>query len=199
MAVAALVLGILGIILFSWLGPFLGAAWATTLSVQAFTDASSSGAGAEVVTWPLWALGLLIGVGVPALAVILGGISMAKTETKGVAIGGIVTGVVGMLGGFILIFVFQAIALVSQAAVGGMTDPDQVQKQMQQLQQQLDDPMAQQQIQQQLMRAAEQLNQQLDTAAKPEPMEPVNPAEEDRAPDKDEPAPESPSPAPASQ
>lgn len=179
MAVAALVLGILGIILFSWLGPFLGAAWATTLSVQSFSDATNSGVSPEVVTWPLWVLGLIIGVGLPALAVVLGGISMAKIETKGVAIGGIVTGVVGMLGGFILIFVFQAIALVSQAAVGGMNDPDQIKQQMQQLQQQLDDPLAQQKIQQQLMRAAEQLNQQQDTNAQPEPMEPV---EENREP-----------------
>ena len=171
MAVAALVLGILGVILFSWLGPAVGVAWATTLTIQAFSQASTTGVAGEVVTWPLWLTGLVIGVGLPAVAVVLGAIGMAKTETKGVAIGGIVTGAVGMIGGFILIFVFQAFALVGQAAVDGMADPDQFSQQMQQLQQQLDDPMMQQQIQQQLQRAADQANQSMDSAGKPEPME----------------------------
>lgn len=179
MAVAALVLGILGVILFSWLGPLLGALWATTLTAQAFSEASNSGQTAGIVTWPLWVLGLAIGVGVPAVAAVLGGISLGKTETKGVAIGGLITGIVGMIGGFILIFVFQAIALVGQAAVDGMADPDQFGQQMQQLQQQLDDPLMQQQIQQQLQRAADQANQQLDTGPKPEPMVP---AEDDEPP-----------------
>ena len=51
MAAAALVLSILGLILFCWAGPALGTLWATASS------ASSALAGETVIViWPIWTL-----------------------------------------------------------------------------------------------------------------------------------------------
>ena len=178
MAVAALVLGILGFVVFSWLGPMLGAGWAAQATFESFADASKTGLTPEVITWPLWTLGLIIGVGFPLVAVVLGGIALSKDQSKGVAIGGLVSGAVGAISGFVLIFVFQAMAALGQAAVG-QADPQQFQQGIQQLQQQLNDPAMQQQIQQQLQQAMQQAGQQqqMQPTPQPQPMQPMQPAQ----------------------
>ncbi len=169
MAVASLVLGVLSFIMFSWLGPFLGVGWATQATIESFTRAEQIGQTPQIVTWPLWLLGLLVGVGIPLLAVILGSVAIAKDQSKGVAIGGLVTGILGAISGFIFIFIFQAFASFGQAALSGDTiDPAQFQQQMNDLQQKLNDPAVQQQFQQRLHQAMGQQPQPM----QPQPMQP---------------------------
>jgi len=92
MGVVALALGILGVLVFSWLGPVLGGVWAGGVSVSQ----------SEAVTWPLWVLGIGLGT-VPALVAVGLGIAALKSEPKkGVALAGLVTGAIGALGGLII-------------------------------------------------------------------------------------------------
>ena len=170
MAVASLVFGILGFVVFSWLGPLLGVTWAGWATTQSFIAAGKTGQAAEIVTWPLWFLGLTMGVGIPLFAAILGGISLAKDKAKGVAIGGLVTGIVGALGGLMCIFIFQGLASLGQAAMG---DSEKFQQQIQDLQKQLDDPAIQQHFQDQLQKAIDRQKQQdQQQPGQPQPMQP---------------------------
>ena len=174
MAAASLVIGILGFILFCWAGPALGTAWATASS------ASSAIQGEAVIfIWPIWTLGLIIGVAVPLIGVILGIAGMKKEDSKGICIGGIVIGIVSAVIGFALTFA----AVSAFSFVDDLKDSDQFDK----MQQQLNDPALQQQIQQQLLNAQQQEPM--------EPMEPVEPADPAQPkPDPDKPAPNEPEP-----
>ncbi|MDJ0763883.1 MAG: hypothetical protein QNJ97_12960 [Myxococcota bacterium] len=191
MAVAALVLGILGVVIFSWLGPLLGVVWATSETAQTFGLTGQTSGAPEIVTWPLWLMGLLFGVGIPLAAIILGGVAMKKTPSKGVALGGVVTGAIGAIAAIGWILFFQATASLGQSMLGDVDDPVQFQQQMQQMQQMLDDPALQQQIQQQLQRAQDL---QAPEPVKPQPMQPV--PEQPQAPPQPTPPPTSPPPGP---
>ncbi len=171
MAVAALVLGILGFIVFAWLGPLLGGLWAAGL----MTDAAIKGS-LEAIVWPIWALGIGIGVFLPLVAVILGAIAMGKDQSKGVALGGLVVGLVSAIGGLVLtltaVFGVKATASLGDNMV---SDPQAFQQQMQQLQQQLNDPAVQQQLQQQLQQLQQGPGQPPPQQVQPVPMQPVPP------------------------
>lgn len=107
MAIVALVLGILGLIVFCWLGPVLGAGWAGALMA-----ASAAGGQMEIATWPVWALGLGIGAGIPLVAVVFGLVGLKREGNRpAVAIAGIVLGVVGIL----------AAAIISGIVVAGLS------------------------------------------------------------------------------
>lgn len=188
MPVAALVLGILGFVVFSWLGPLLGVLWATQVNLSPILE----GAGLEpqIVTWPVWAAGLTLGVGVPMIAVVLGAVALRQPESKGVALGGIVTGAIGALAGFVLIFVFQTVASLGQAAIDNVKNDDQFNQNMQQLQQQLNDPALQQQIQDQLNKAMQQ-QQGIQPAGQP-PTVPIQPQPAEQETNPEQPAPEEP-------
>lgn len=92
MAIAGLVLGILGVTVFCWLGPAVGALWSASEAVSASAAAPP--------TWPVWVMGLILSVGVPAAALFLsiGGLR----KNKGIAIGGLITSGTSMIFGFIL-------------------------------------------------------------------------------------------------
>ena len=87
MPVAALILGILGLVVFCWLGPFLG------FLVSGFATASAG----ELVTWPLWLIGGLIGGLVPLSALVIGLAGMKQEDSKGICVAGMVMGVVAAL------------------------------------------------------------------------------------------------------
>lgn len=178
MAVASLILGILGLILFCWAGPALGTAWATASSA-----ASALQGDTVIVIWPIWTLGLIIGVAIPLIGVILGAAGMKKEDSKGICLGGIVIGLVAAIIGFALTFA----AASAFSFVDELKGSDQFDQMQQQLQQQLNDPALQQQIQQQLLQA-----QQQEPMEPMEPMQPVDPAKPQ--PDPAQPAPTEPPP-----
>lgn len=190
MAVASLVIAILSVILFCWAGPMLGAAWAGVAVASSFGGDGP----ATIVTWPVWTLGLAVGVGIPLLAVMLGIVGLRDEKSKGISLAGIIVGLVaailGLMGTLIAVGFYNVVDDLS-------ADSDQMQQFQQQLQQQLDDPAALQRIQDQLKRAARQGQDPGD------PMKPMTPVEPDET-DKDEhtepskaPARPDPSPAPA--
>ncbi len=161
MAAASLVLGILGLIVFCWAGPAIGTAWTTASSAGSALQGE-----AVVVIWPIWTLGLIIGVAIPLIGVILGIAGMKKEDSKGICLGGIVLGVIAALIGLGLTYGAARAAMF----IENLKDSDQFGQMQQQLQQQLNDPDLQQQIQQQLLQA-----QQQEPMEPMEPMEPVDP------------------------
>jgi hypothetical protein len=169
MAAASLVIGILGFILFCWLGPVLGGAWAAIAAT----------------VWPIWTVGLIVGVAVPMVGIILGSIGMKKEDSKGICLGGIVIASVAAVIGLTLTIVFAFTFKLVDEKLSNVSDQfDQAQ---QQLQQQLNDPALQQQIQQQLLNAQQQEPM--------EPMEPVEPTDPTQPePDPEKPAPTEPEP-----
>jgi hypothetical protein len=169
MAAASLVIGILGFILFCWLGPVLGGAWAAIAAT----------------VWPIWTVGLIVGVAVPMVGIILGSIGMKKEDSKGICLGGIVIASVAAVIGLTLTIVFASTFKLVDEKLSNVSDQfDQAQ---QQLQQQLNDPALQQQIQQQLLNA-----QQQEPMEPMEPVEPTDPAQPE--PDPEKPAPTEPEP-----
>lgn len=168
MGVASLVLGILGLLVFSWLGPLLGATWSGALMATSAFQGNP-----HVVVWPVWLVGLFVGVAFPLISVVLGAMTLKKEESKGVGLVGLVVGSIATIGGLVLCFVFSFSITATAAAIGGeFLDNPQAQQQWQQLQQQLSDPALQNQVQEQLKKAAEQWQKQ---AEQPEPMQPVPP------------------------
>jgi hypothetical protein len=166
MAAASLVIGILGFILFCWLGPVLGGAWAAIAAA----------------VWPIWTVGLVVGVAIPVIGIVMGSFGMKKEDSKGICLAGIVMASVAAVIGLILTIVFASTFRLVDEKLSDVSDQfDQAQ---QQLQQQLNDPALQQQIQQQLLKAQQQEPM--------EPMEPVDPAESE--PDPEKPAPTEPEP-----
>ena len=80
MAAASLIFSILGLILFCWAGPALGTLWATASS------ASSALSGQPVIViWPIWTLGIIVGVVFPLVGVVLGIAGMKNENSKGCA------------------------------------------------------------------------------------------------------------------
>lgn len=96
MAVAGLVFGILGIAVCWWAGPALG-----VLIVSLSAGSSAAQGQLEISTTPIWILGLLIGVGVPLVAVGLSIGGLVKNEKKGVALVGLVLGIITALLGLV--------------------------------------------------------------------------------------------------
>jgi hypothetical protein len=139
MHILALILGILSLVVFCWLGPTIGAGAAAPSADQLMSGSFEVSTGAGYV----W--GILIGGVLPLLAVVFGFMGLKKS--KGMAITGIILGGLGAIIGVILTFVFVgAVGAVSDMA-GGM-------------QQGLNDPAMQQMMQQGLQQAMDQAAQQ---------------------------------------
>ena len=102
MPIAALIFGILGLVIFCWLGPVLGGVWAGFASVSA----------GEFVAWPVWVLGLGLGASVPLLALILGALGMKKApDQKGLGIAAIVISALGVIAALIITVVSNGLSL----------------------------------------------------------------------------------------
>lgn len=150
MAVAGFVFGLLSVAVFWWLGVTLGGIWAASLSV----DAVIKGGDSFFATTPFWVLGLGIGVGLPVVSIVLSSVGLAKGESKGIGIVGVVTGAVGaLLGlGFTLFSVF---TLNLASAANELTAPPVSTKAEKEMQKTLDDPAFQEQIMKAMKAAAE--------------------------------------------
>lgn len=177
MAVASLILGILGFVIFSWLGPLVGASWAGLTTAGSFIEGQPS-----LVTWPLLAVGITVGVVFPLLAVALGAVAMAKSDKKGIALGGIVTGALGALGGAIITFVIYQAAVLTATHAGDMVDDPKMKQQMDLMMQQLNDTDFQRKIQQAMQRQAGGHPARPSQAEPLKPMQPVDPPAQPAAP-----------------
>jgi hypothetical protein len=127
MHILALILGILSLVVFCWLGPTIGAGAAAPSMEDAMAGNYEVSTGAGY----LW--GILIGGIIPLLAVVFGFMGLKKS--KGMAITGIVLGGLGALIGIILTFVFVgAVGAVSDLAGGmqGLANDPAMQQMMQQ-------------------------------------------------------------------
>ncbi len=96
MAVAGLVFGILGIAVCWWAGPALGG-----LIVTLSAGSSALQGQAELHSTPIWVSGLIIGVGIPLVAVGLSIGGLSKDKKKGVALVGLVIGILSAILGLI--------------------------------------------------------------------------------------------------
>jgi hypothetical protein len=97
MAVAGLVFGILGIAVCWWAGPAIG-----VLIASISTGTSALQGQMEINSTPIWVSGLIIGVVLPIVAVGLSIGGLSKDDKKGVALVGLVLGVLSALLGLIV-------------------------------------------------------------------------------------------------
>lgn len=152
MAVAGLVLGILSVSVFFWAGPAIGGLWSASQSV------SASMAGNAVVppAWPIWLMGLSLGVGLPLISLVLsiGGLG----KKKGIAVAGLVTSSVGIILGFMTTM---GAAFAVNLASAAKDKIDAAAPDLQQMQNTLEDPAFQDRIQKAMEAAA---RQQADTS-----------------------------------
>ena len=133
MGVLSLVLGILGLVLFDWLGVTIG-----TGMVAASTMEAALQGNVEVSSGPIWALGLLVGVLIPLVSVITGVMAIKSGKKKGLGIAGLICGSIAAIIGVVLtVGAAKAIdatsELASGAAASAMQDPamQDLQKQLQ--------------------------------------------------------------------
>ena len=156
MAIAGLVLGILSVSVFFWAGPTIGGLWSASEAVSA----SLAGKATMPPAWPIWVMGLSLGVALPLISVIL---SIAGLRSKkGIAIAGLVTSSVGVILGF-LTTVGAAFAINMAAASKNKLDdaiPD-----LKQMQNTIDDPAFQDRIQRAMEAAAEKGDSTTDAPA----------------------------------
>jgi hypothetical protein len=151
MVIAGLVMGILSVSVFFWAGPTIGGLWAGSQALS-----SSLGGGSAIpATGPIWAVGLTVGVGLPAISLFLSIAGMMKGQSKGVGIAGIVTSAVGAILGF-MTTAGAAFAINIASTAKDSFATTQQQGDVQQMQNTLNDPNFQNQIQQALDAAAKQ-------------------------------------------
>jgi FtsH-binding integral membrane protein len=105
MGALALVLGILSLIVFDWLGVAIGSAIATASMVQAAMTGKF-----EIPTDPIWQYGIGISVVLPLASMVVGIIAMKNPEKRGLGIAGMVCSIVAALIGlaFTLFLAFTA-------------------------------------------------------------------------------------------
>ncbi len=123
MGVLSLVLGILGLVLFDWLGVTIGAGMVAASTMQGALQGNM-----EVSAGPIWALGLLIGVPIPLVAVLTGVMAIKSGKKKGLGIAGLICGAIAAVIGIIMTVgaakaVDATAELTSAAASGAMADP----------------------------------------------------------------------------
>jgi hypothetical protein len=155
MAVAGLVVGILGVVVFCWLGPFLGIVWFNGFTIE---NAANNGARAAI-TWPFWTAGLIVGVVIPLLAVVLSAFGLARGQRRGVGIAGIITGAFAGISGL------SATLMVAHLYINPLTEPlnergnpvqfQAASDQFQEMQKKLDDPKFQEEMLKAMQAAAE--------------------------------------------
>ncbi len=155
MAVLSLILGILSLVVFCWLGPTIGG-----LTGAPSMEQMMSG-NAEFSTGAVWGWGIAIGVILPLLAVVFG-IMGVKTK-KGLALAGIIMGAIGAIVGIVITWTtatgLGAAGDLATQGMQGMQNPDF----QQQLQQGLDQ--AAQQGVGEAMQQAQEAAQQAQEAA----------------------------------
>ena len=140
MAIAGLIFGILSATVFWWAGPTIGGLWSASKAVSM----SLAGNAGVPPAWPIWVMGLTLGVGVPLIALVIsiGGLR----QNKGVAIGGLVTSCVAIVLGFITTMGAAFALNVAAAAEDNSPKAASGQDDFKQLQNTLDNPAFQDKI-----------------------------------------------------
>ncbi len=133
MGILALVLGILGLAVFDWLGATIGGGMVAAQTMQ-----SALSGKLEVSTGPIWGFGIALGVVIPLVAVIAGIMAVKANKRKGMGIAGIVCGAIAAIIGFFLTFgAAKAVDLTAELGKQQMGDA------MNQLNNSLNDPATQ--------------------------------------------------------
>jgi hypothetical protein len=118
MGVLSLVLGILGLVLFDWLGASIGGGMVAASAMQ-----SALAGNVEVSTGPIWALGLLVGVLIPLVAVVTGALAIKSGKKKGLGIAGLICGAIAAVIGIILtVGAAKAVDMTAQLGAAAMND-----------------------------------------------------------------------------
>ena len=99
MGILSLVLGILSLVVFDWLGMTIGSGMVGAATLKAAMTGSF-----EVSTGPIWGFGLGLGVFVPLIAVAAGAFAIKSKKKKGLGISGLVMGIVAAVIGGVLTF-----------------------------------------------------------------------------------------------
>ena len=146
MGILALVMGILGLVIFDWLGATIGGGMVAANTLQAAMTGNL-----EVSTGPIWGFGIVIGVILPLVAVFAGIMAIKAQKRKGLGIAGLVCGAVAAVIGFAL--TFSTAAAVDAAAALGKS---QMGDAMDQLSESLNDPAAQEALQKAMEEAMKQ-------------------------------------------
>jgi hypothetical protein len=133
MGILALVLGILGLAVFDWLGMTIGSGMVAASTMQAALSGNL-----VVSTGPIWGFGIALGVVVPLVAVVAGILAIKANKRKGMGIAGIVCGAIAAVIGLALTFTAaKAVDLAAQMGKAQMGDA------MNQLNNSLNDPATQ--------------------------------------------------------
>jgi hypothetical protein len=146
MPVAALVLGILGLVLFSWLGPAIG------FTVAGVMTASSG----QLVTWPLWLIGGIVGGLFPLSAVFVGLGGLKQEDSKGICVAGMVLGGVAALLGLGITAGVVVLGYVGEEVLdrvqesGSLSEPGKPDSDFNNVIKQINDPEFQKRLQEQL-------------------------------------------------
>jgi hypothetical protein len=126
MAVLSLVLGIVSIAIFSWLGPVIGAAVGAPSAEQLMSGTGTFSSG------PAYGIAVFISIILPIISLVFG--IMGLKKKKGVSIAGIITSAFGLLLGIILTVVIvggaSAAMSLAQGGLSSLNDPA-AQKQLQ--------------------------------------------------------------------
>ncbi len=121
MGILSLVLGILGLAVFDWLGMTIGSG-----IVGANTMKAALSGNFDVSTGPIWGFGIGIGVLIPIIAVLAGIMAISSKKRKGLGIAGLVTGLIAAVIGLVLTFTaakaVDAAAALGKAQIGDATN-----------------------------------------------------------------------------
>ena len=146
MGILSLVMGILGLVVFDWLGATIGGGMVAASTLQAAMTGKL-----EVSTGPIWGFGIAIGVILPLVAVFAGIMAIKAQKRKGLGIAGLICGAIAAVIGFAL--TFSAAAAVDAAAELGK---NQMGDAMNQLNDSLNDPATQDALQKAMQEAMKQ-------------------------------------------
>lgn len=146
MGILSLVLGILGLVVFDWLGMTIGSGIVAANSIQTALTGKL-----EVSTGPIWGFGIALGVVVPLIAVAAGILAIKANNRKGLGIAGMVCGIVAAIIGLTLTFTAaKAVDVAAQMGQAQMGDA------MNQLNESINDPATQEALKKAMEEAMKQ-------------------------------------------
>jgi hypothetical protein len=118
MGILSLVLGILGLVLFDWLGASIGAGMVAAKTMEAALQGNL-----EVSAGPIWAMGLILGVLIPLVAVVTGVLAIKSGKKKGLGIAGLICGgIAAVIGIFLTVGAAKAVDMTAQLGNAAMKD-----------------------------------------------------------------------------
>ncbi len=150
MGILSLVLGILGLVVFDWLGMTIGSGIVAANSLQGALTGNL-----VVSTGPIWGFGIAIGVIIPLIAVVAGVLAIQANKKKGLGIAGLVCGAVAAIIGLLL-----TLSAVKTVEIASQIGKDQMGDAMNQLNQSLNDPATQDALKKAMEEAMKQQQQQ---------------------------------------